>query len=73
MERRHRLTVEQMYSFQAANSNLALGARTVESARKLISEVPLRQQDTELPKAAKGTSRQYLMHVTGDGKPMSHA
>jgi transposase InsO family protein len=68
MEGSHRLTLEQMSSFLAASGELAMEARSVEAARKLVGEVLSAQQYRKLPKAAKGTVRQYLMRVTGYGR-----
>lgn len=68
MEGSHRLSLEQMSSFLAASSELAMEARTAEAARKLAAEVLSRQRYSKLSKAAKGTVRRYLMRVTGYGR-----
>lgn len=68
MEGSHRLSVEQMSSFLAASSGLAMEARTAEEARQMVAEVLSAQGYKKLPKAEKGTVRRYLMRVTGYGR-----
>jgi transposase InsO family protein len=68
MEGSHRLSLEQMSSFLAASSGLAMEARTAEEARQIVAEVLSARGYKKLPKAEKGTVRRYLMRVTGYGR-----
>lgn len=68
MEGSDRLNVEQMSSFLAVSGELAMEARTGETARKIVAEVLLAQRYSKQPKAAKGIIRRYLMRVTGYGR-----
>jgi hypothetical protein len=68
MEGSHRLNVEQMRSFLAASTELAMKVANSEQARQIVAQVLALQEYGSLAKGAKGTVRRYLMRVTGYGR-----